>query len=99
VTASHFSNLIGLLNFPDSQPPPTPSPIKGVLSGVLWILGLFDPEGWTDGISQESVNNSLLTLSNNPEEQRPQLHRSASLESCLTNFIGIRAGDFVYTIY
>jgi len=58
VTASHFSKLIGLLNFPDSQPPPTTSPIKGVLSCVQWILGLLDPEGWIDGMSQESVNNS-----------------------------------------
>jgi hypothetical protein len=98
VTASYFSNLTGLLNFPDSQPPPTASPIKGVLSGVLWILGLLDPEGWTGRVSQESVNHSLLMLCNNPEEQRPQLHSSVSLESCISNFIGIRVGDFIYTV-
>jgi hypothetical protein len=99
VTASHFSKLIGLLNFPDSQPPSTTYPIKGVLSGVLWILGLLEPEGWIDGMSQESVNNSILTMCNKAEEQRPQPHSSVSLESCLSNFIDIWAGDFVYTIY
>jgi len=70
-----------------------------VLSGGLWILGLLDPEGWTDWVSQESVNKSLLTLCKNPEEQRPQLDSSVNLESCLSNFIGMRAGDFVYTVY